>query len=113
MGNYESCWYGVRKRKSLRISKIRSFLIYNKKDESHLCRLVFLLESLIQDSVYKGDNHHKDPMTLFLFTSSRTDSIRTRQYLVFNLYLHISQRAFVKPKTIHISNLYLQCARVF
>jgi hypothetical protein len=40
-----------------------------------------LLESLIQDLVYKGDNHHEDPMTLFLLTSSRLDSIRTLQHL--------------------------------
>jgi hypothetical protein len=41
-----------------------------------------LLESIIQDPVYKGDNHHEDPMNLFSLTSSRTDSIRASQHLV-------------------------------
>ena len=40
-----------------------------------------LLESIIQDPVYKGDNHHKDPMILFSLTSSRIDSIRASQHL--------------------------------
>jgi hypothetical protein len=41
-----------------------------------------LLESVIQDPVYKGDNHHEDPMILFSLTSSRIDSIRASQHLV-------------------------------
>ena len=41
-----------------------------------------LLESIIQDPVYKGDNHHKDPMIRFSLTSSRIDSIRASQHLV-------------------------------
>jgi hypothetical protein len=41
-----------------------------------------LLESIIQDPVYKGDNHHEDHKILFSFTSSRIDSIRTSQRLV-------------------------------
>ena len=41
-----------------------------------------LLESIIQDPVYKGDNHHEDPMILFSLTSSRIDSIRASQHLV-------------------------------
>jgi len=40
-----------------------------------------VLESIIQDPVHKGGNHHKDPMILFSLTSSRIDSIRARQYL--------------------------------
>jgi hypothetical protein len=36
----------------------------------------------MQDPVYGGDNHHKDPMILFSLTSSRIDSIRASQYLV-------------------------------
>ena len=40
------------------------------------------LESIIQDPVYKGDNHHEDPMILFSLTSSRIDSIRASQHLV-------------------------------
>ena len=30
-----------------------------------------LLESIIQDLVYEGDNHHEDPVVLFTLTSSR------------------------------------------
>ena len=41
-----------------------------------------LLESIIQDLVYKGDNHHEDPMIRFSLTSSRIDSIRASQHLV-------------------------------
>jgi hypothetical protein len=41
-----------------------------------------LLESIIQDPVYKGDNHHEDHMILLTLTSSRIDSIRTLQHLV-------------------------------
>ena len=41
-----------------------------------------LLESIIQDPVYKGDNHHEDLMILFSLTSSRIDSIRASQHLV-------------------------------
>jgi hypothetical protein len=41
-----------------------------------------LLESIIQDPVYKGDNHHKDPVILISLTSSRIDSIRASQHLV-------------------------------
>jgi hypothetical protein len=41
-----------------------------------------LLESIIQDPVYKGDNHHEDPMILLTLTSSRIDSIRASQHLV-------------------------------
>ena len=40
-----------------------------------------VLESIIQDPVSKGGNHHEDPMILFALTSSRIDSIRARQYL--------------------------------
>jgi hypothetical protein len=42
-----------------------------------------VLESIIQDPVYKGGNHHEDPMILFSLTSSRLDSIRASQRLVF------------------------------
>ena len=48
-----------------------------------------LLESIIQDPVYKGDNHHEDPMSLFSLTSSRIDSIRAWQHLVGYLVLFI------------------------
>jgi hypothetical protein len=41
-----------------------------------------LLESIIQDPVYKGDNHHEDHMILLTLTSSRIDSIRAPQHLV-------------------------------
>ena len=41
-----------------------------------------LLESIIQDPVYKGDNHHEDHMIYFSLTSSRIDSIRASQHLV-------------------------------
>ena len=41
-----------------------------------------LLESIIQDPVYKGDHHHEDPVILILLTSSRIDSIRASQHLV-------------------------------
>jgi len=41
-----------------------------------------LLESIIQDPVYKGDNHHEDPVIIFSLTSSRIDSIRASQHLV-------------------------------
>jgi hypothetical protein len=41
-----------------------------------------LLESIIQDLVYKGDNHHEDPMLLLTLTPSRIDSIRASQHLV-------------------------------
>jgi hypothetical protein len=51
------------------------------------CRL---LESIIQDSVYKGDNHHEDPMILLTLTSSRIDSIRTWQYLVDYKFLQLA-----------------------
>ena len=40
-----------------------------------------VLESIIQDPVSKGGNHHEDPMILFALTSSRIDSIRARQFL--------------------------------
>lgn len=46
-----------------------------------------VLESIIQDPVSKGDNHHEDPMILFALTSSRIDSIRASQYLVDLLLL--------------------------
>ena len=45
-----------------------------------------LLESIIQNSVSKGGNHHEDPALLFSLTSSRIDSIRTLQYLVIKVY---------------------------
>ena len=41
-----------------------------------------VLESIIQDPVYKGDNHHEDPVILISLTSSRIDSIRALQHLV-------------------------------
>ncbi len=40
-------------------------------------------------SVYKGDNHHKDPMIFFPLTSSRIDSIRASQRLVDYIVLSI------------------------
>ena len=50
-----------------------------------------LLESIIQDPVYKGGNHHEDPMISFSLTSSRIDSIRASQHLVFS---------FIKSPTV-------------
>jgi hypothetical protein len=41
-----------------------------------------ILESIIQNPVCKGDNHHEDPMILFSLTSSRIDLIRASQHLV-------------------------------
>ena len=41
-----------------------------------------LLESVIQDPVYKGDYHHEDPMISFSLTSSRIDSLRASQHPV-------------------------------
>jgi hypothetical protein len=39
------------------------------------------------DLVYKGDNHHEDPIILFFLTYSRIDSIRALQHLVDHLAL--------------------------
>ena len=57
------------------------FLLAKKRREPPM-PFCLLLESIIQDPVYKGDNHHKDPMIFFSLTSSRIDSIRASQYLV-------------------------------
>ena len=38
-----------------------------------------VLESIIQEPVHKGGNHHEDPMILFSLRSSRMDSIRASQ----------------------------------
>ena len=50
-----------------------------------------VLESIIQDLVYEGGNHHEDPVIIFSLTSSRTDSIRALQYLVEFLVLLAGQ----------------------
>ena len=71
-----------------------------------------LLESIIQDPVYGGDNHHKDPMILFSFTSSRIDSIRASQYLVDYkvLFLIIHVEGHVTDQ--HPPNKVLQLANI-
>jgi hypothetical protein len=48
-----------------------------------------VLESIIQDLVYEGGNHHEDPLIPFTLTSSRIDSIRTSQHLVVLMPLSI------------------------
>jgi len=74
-----------------------------------------LLESIIQDPVYKGDNHHEDPMILFSLTSSRIDSIRASQHLVdYKIVLLIIK---VKKVKGHVadqrpSNMVLQLADI-
>lgn len=60
-------------------------------NESHICRLVFYWSVRIEKLVYKGDNHHGEPLFLLMFTSSRIDSIRTSQYLA-NLILKLVHR---------------------
>jgi hypothetical protein len=41
-----------------------------------------LPESIIHDLVYKGANHHEDPVILIWLISSRIDSIRASQHIV-------------------------------
>ena len=41
-----------------------------------------ILESIIQDLVYEGGNHHEDPVIILSLKSSGTDSIRASQHLV-------------------------------
>jgi hypothetical protein len=48
-----------------------------------------LLGSIIQDPVYKSDNHHEDPMIIFSLISLRIDSIRASQQFVFIIVIGI------------------------
>ena len=52
-----------------------------KKAMSRLLIMPFclLLECIIQHPVYKGDNHHEDPMRLLILSSSRI-TIHTSLY---------------------------------
>ena len=77
-----------------------------------------LLESIIQDPVYKGDNHHEDPMILFSLTSSRIDSIRASQYLVdykmVLLILHAKEHVTdQRPSNKVLQLVHIRCSRTF
>ena len=77
-----------------------------------------LLESIIQDPVYKGDNYHEDHKILFSFTSSRIDSIRASQHLVdykmVLLIIHAKEHvADQRPSNEVLQLVHIRCSRTF
>jgi len=77
-----------------------------------------LLESIIQDPVYKGGNHHKNHMILFSFISSRIDSIGVSQHPVDYKMVLLIIYAKEHVADHHPSNKVLQladirCSRTF
>jgi hypothetical protein len=60
-----------------------------KKTRATYAVLSFTGVHHLRSGLFKGDNHHKDPVIYFSLTSSRIDSIRASQHLVFNSMIGI------------------------
>ncbi len=71
-----------------------------------------LLESIIQDPVYRGDNHHEDPRILISLTSSRIDSIRASQHLVDYTIVLLIIKVKGQVTDQRPSNKFLQLANI-